>query len=45
MSEPDAVFPEQEHTSEVTAWSQDGVVLFRVGSFGITLEWSAQEAR
>ncbi len=45
MSEPDEVFPEQEHTSEVTTWLEDGVVLFRVGSFGTTLEWTAQEAR
>ena len=45
MTEPDEVFPDQEHTSEVTMWLEEGVVLFRVGSFGTTLEWTAQEAR
>jgi hypothetical protein len=45
MSEPDEVFPDQEHTSEVTTWLEDGVILFRVGSFGTTLEWTGQEAR
>ena len=45
MSEPDEMFPDQEHTSEVTMWLEDGVVLFRVGSFGATLEWTAREAR
>lgn len=39
------MFPDQEHPSEVTMWLEDGVVLFRVGSFGTTLEWTAQEAR
>jgi hypothetical protein len=45
MSEPLEVFPDKEHTSEVTMWLERGVVLFRVGSFGTTLEWTAQEAR
>lgn len=45
MSEPREAFPDQEHTSEVTLWLEDGVVLFRVGSFGTTLEWTATEAR
>jgi hypothetical protein len=39
------VFPDQEHTSEVTIWLEHGVVLFRGGSFGHTLSWTAQEAR
>ena len=45
MSELAEVFPDQEHTSEVTTWLEHGVVLFRVGSFGQTMEWTAQEAR
>ncbi len=45
MSAPDEVFPDQEHTSEVTMWLEDDVVLFRVGSSGTTLEWTGQEAR
>ena len=39
------VFPDQEHTREVTTWLEAGVVRFRVGSLGGTLEWTAQGAR
>jgi hypothetical protein len=45
MSESAEVFPDQEHTSEVTIWLDQDVVLFQVGSFGTTMEWTPQEAR
>lgn len=44
--EPDCVFPEQTHPSDVEIWLQDGVtVLMRVGSFGPTVEMCPEEAR
>ena len=44
--EPDVVFPDQEHPSDVEIWLEDGaVVVMRVGSLGPTLEFSPDEAR
>jgi hypothetical protein len=44
--EPNCVFPDQEHPSDVEIWLEDGVaVILRVGSFGPTLEFSPGEAR
>ena len=44
--EPECVFPDQEHPSDVEIWLEDGViVLMRVGTFGPTLEFSPDEAR
>jgi hypothetical protein len=44
--EPEVVFPDQEHASDVEMWLEDGVVVrVRVGSFGPTLEWTPEEAR
>ena len=44
--EPECVFPDQEHPSDVEIWLEDGVVvLMRVGTFGPTVELSPDEAR
>ena len=44
--EPECVFPEQEHPSDVEIWLQDGaVVVMRVGSFGPAVDFSLDEAR
>jgi hypothetical protein len=44
--EPDCVFPEQEHPSDVEIWLEGGhTVLMRVGSFGPSVEFSPEEAR
>lgn len=44
--EPEVVFPEQDHPSDVEVWPEDGVmVMMRVGSFGLTVELSSDEAR
>lgn len=43
--EPEVVFHEQDHPSEVEMWLEDGVVLMRVGTFGPAVESSPAEAR
>lgn len=44
--EPHCVFPDQEYPSDVEIWLEDGIaVLTRVGSFGPTVELSADGAR
>lgn len=44
--DPECVFPDQEHSSDVEIWLEDGVaVVMRVGSFGPTVEFSPEEAR
>ena len=45
-AEPECVFPEQEHPSDIEIWLEDGkVVLMRVGTLGPTVEFSPEEAR
>lgn len=44
--EPECVFPDQQHPSDVEIWLEDGVVvLVRVGTFGPTGQFSPDEAR
>lgn len=44
--EPDCVFPDQGHPSDVEIWLENGVaVLMRVGTVGPTVEFSPEEAR
>ena len=44
--QPEVLFPEQEHPSDVEIWLEEGVVvLMRVGTFGPTVELSPAEAR
>jgi hypothetical protein len=44
--EPECVFPDQEHSSDVEISLQDGVTaVMRVGSFGPVVEFTPEEAR
>ncbi len=45
MSEPEVVFPEQEHPSDVEIWLEDSEAVRMRVSWSLILDWTPQEAR